>query len=68
MTSRFSDDPDEAQALAFMEKYGLALPDLRSFIMANLICLKVLAKHANLPLTAQHLQGVIDEMEATSHK
>lgn len=63
MASQFSTDPDEAQALAFMEKYGLALTDLRGFVMANLICIKVLAKHANLPHIADRIQSVIDEMK-----
>ncbi len=68
MGSKFSPDPEEAQALAFMEKYGLTLPDLRGFILANLICLKVLARHAELPDIAEGIQAVIGEMETSAHR
>ncbi len=67
MGSKFSADLEEAQALAFMERYGLSLPDLRGFILANLICLKVLARHANLPHIAEQIHGVINEMQGEGH-
>ncbi len=64
MGSKRSADPDDAQALDFMERYGISEAALPGFIKANLICLKVLAKHAQLHHIAECLQGVIDEMEA----
>ncbi len=63
MGSRYSANSEEAQALAFMEKYGLTLPDLQGFILANLICLKVLARHANLPHIAERIDCVINEIQ-----
>ncbi len=63
MGSKFSANPEEAKALSFMEKYGLTLPDLQGFIVANLLCLKVLAKHANLPHIAERIQGIVREMQ-----
>ncbi len=63
MGSRYSANSEEAQALAFMEKYGLTLPDLQGFILANLICLKVLARHANLPHIAERIHCVINEIQ-----
>lgn len=63
MGSKFSANPEDAQALAFMEKYGLALPDLPGFIMANLLCLKALARHGNLPHVAERINDIIREMQ-----
>ncbi len=67
MGSKYSANSDEAQALAFMEKYGLTLTDLQGFIMANLLCLKVLARHANLPLIAERIESVVREMRGEGH-
>ncbi len=63
MGSKFSADPDQAQALAFIDRYGISEAELPGFIKANLICLRVLAKHAQLQRIAECLQVVLDEME-----